>query len=196
MKKKILIAILVLVLCLSVFAACKDNGPETDGLKTAKDYVRALYRDEATITGSDYQRVTAIAVEGVTYQITWTIAGKDGSAIEAAKIGEVADGKVTITIDTNSLVDVEYVLTATISDANGKTETVSFNYKVPKFEVLSFDAYKATAAGDPVAVQGVVTGIISKTKGNSSNCLYLNDEDGGYYVYSMADDPVTLNVQI
>ena len=30
---------------------------------------------------------------------------------------------------------------------------------------------------------------MSKTRGNSANCLYLQDNDGGYYVYNMAEDP-------
>ena len=47
-----------------------------------------------------------------------------------------------------------------------------------------------------MVVKGVVTGIMSKTKGNSSNCLYLQDSDGGYYVYAMAADPIESGIEV
>ena len=37
---------------------------------------------------------------------------------------------------------------------------------------------------------------MSKTKGNSSNCLYLQDSDGGYYVYAMAADPIESGIEV
>ena len=37
---------------------------------------------------------------------------------------------------------------------------------------------------------------MSKTKGNSSNCLYIQDGDGGYYVYAMAADPIESGIEV
>lgn len=119
MKKRIIIAVLVLVLCLSVFAACNDTPAENTGLQAARDYVKGLYRDQAEITSSDYELTTSVVMSDGTYTVEWSILDKDGNATTAAVVGEAKDGKVTVTVDTELSEDVAYVLTATIKDASG-----------------------------------------------------------------------------
>lgn len=197
MKKRIIIAVLVLVLCLSVFAACNDTPAENTGLQAARDYVKGLYRDQAEITSSDYELTTSVVMSDGTYTVEWSILDKDGNATTAAVVGEAKDGKVTVTVDTELSEDVAYVLTATIKDASGNSMTLQFNHKVPKFQVLTFDQFVSAKDDDPVVVRGVVSGIISKSAySNSNNCLYVNDTTGGYYVYNLTSDPVTDGIKI
>ncbi|MGN1207708.1 MAG: hypothetical protein ACI4SP_05355, partial [Eubacteriales bacterium] len=45
-------------------------------------------------------------------------------------------------------------------------------------------------------MEGIATGIISKSAGASKNGIYFQDNDGGYYAFDMKDDPATLGVEI
>ena len=184
--KKILSVLLVAVLMLGVLVACNNNNQEPTPLENAKSYLQTMYKDKKPITPVDYERVGVVIVEGVTYTVTWTVDVTEGVVITKSEDGKT----VTIDVDEKAAADIPYVLTATIADAEGNTISLEFNYTVPKFEELSFDAYVEAAAGDPVITKGVITALIAKSKGASYNCIYMNDANGGYYVYNLQQDPV------
>ena len=184
--KKIITCILILAMCMSAFCACtQDGGSSSDALTSAKDYLYAMYKNDAVDTPSDYTLVSVINIGGVSYDVTWTVDVAEGVAISAPD-----GGKVTVDVNEKTEADIAYVLTAVITDANGKTESVTFNHRVPAFKELSWAEYVAAEDDSTVVVKGIVTGIMAKSKGNTSNCLYLQDSDGGYYVYNMEADPV------
>ena len=169
-----------------------DEVPQTDleALNAAKNYLKNMYKDKAEATPSDYDVVSQLMINGQTYTIEWSVEITDGSK-DAVKVVP-GDTKTVIDVDEQATEDTHYVLTATIIDpVTGETVTQSFNHKVPAFKKLSYAEYVAAKDGDPVTVGGVVTGVIAKSRGNSSNCLYLQDETGGYYVYSMKEDPAS-----
>ena len=129
--KKLIACVLALVMCLSVFAGCNgSNTPETtapavDGLANAKAYLRTMYKDALETTPTDYTVVGVILINGIEYKVDWT------ADSETIKFTRGDDKMVTVDVDEENPEELAYVLTATISDAAGKTETVSFNHKVP-----------------------------------------------------------------
>lgn len=194
MKKAFLYS-LVAVLCLLAVVGCSTSNnttSEPSGLTKAKSYLYAMYKDKAVATASDYTVVDTVMINGVSYSVEWS------SDVDASSVSFVPGDKHMVTVDVNekSPVDVSYTLTATLSDSVGNTETVSFPHKIPAFKESSWAEYKAAADDSTLVVKGVVTGIMSKTKGNSSNCLYLQDSDGGYYVYAMAADPIESGIEV
>ena len=194
MKKAFLYS-LVAVLCLLTVVGCStsnNTASEPSGLTKAKSYLYAMYKDKAVATASDYTVVDTVMINGVSYSVEWS------SDVDASSVSFVPGDKHMVTVDVNEKtpVDVAYTLTATLSDSEGNTETVSFPHSIPAFKESSWAEYKAAADDSTLVVKGVVTGIMSKTKGNSSNCLYIQDGDGGYYVYAMAADPIESGIEV
>ena len=193
MKKAFLYS-LVAVLCLLAVVGCSTSSKteEPSGLSKAKSYLFAMYKDKAVATASDYTVVDTVMINGVSYSVEWS------SDVDSSTVSFIPGDKHMVTVDVNekSPVDVSYTLTATLSDSVGNTETVSFPHTIPAFKESSWAEYKAAADDSTLVVKGVVTGIMSKTKGNSSNCLYLQDGDGGYYVYAMAADPIESGIEV
>lgn len=189
--KKLISVVILLALCVAAFAACKPGETKKDALTLAKEYIYTMYRNEAEVTASDYTRVGVVSIDGVTYTVEWTANITSGPA-DGVKTVKSEDGStVTVDIDEKASADVVYTLKATIKDAEGKTAELSFNHKVPAFKEFTWAEYVAAAKDDTVIVKGVITAIMAKSKGNSYNCLYLQDNDGGYYAYNMTTDPVT-----
>ena len=194
MKKAFLYS-LVAVLCLLTVVGCStsnNTASEPSGLTKAKSYLYAMYKDKAVATASDYTVVDTVMINGVSYSVEWS------SDVDASAVSFIPGDKHMVTVDVNEKtpVDVAYTLTATLSDSEGNTETVSFPHTIPAFKESSWAEYKAAADDSTLVVKGIVTGIMSKTKGNSSNCLYLQDGDGGYYVYAMAADPIESGIEV
>ena len=194
MKKAFLYS-LVAVLCLLTVVGCStsnNTASEPSGLSKAKSYLYAMYKDKAVATASDYTVVDTVMINGVSYSVEWS------SDVDASAVSFIPGDKHMVTVDVNEKtpVDVAYTLTATLSDSVGNTETVSFPHTIPAFKESSWAEYKAAADDSTLVVKGVVTGIMSKTKGNSSNCLYIQDGDGGYYVYAMAADPIESGIEV
>ncbi len=156
--KKLLILLLTLVLCVGCFVACVDGGDTTDtdagtgttptdttgetgGDETAPDtsgeedaatladaaaYLNNLYKDGKESTDRSYDVVARVLIGGVAFPVTW--------ATDRAEITIKAsdkEGFYTVVIPDTVTEEIAYVLTATITDADGKTETKSFNRKVP-----------------------------------------------------------------
>ena len=193
MKKAFLYS-LVAVLCLLAVVGCSTSSKSTEptGLSKAKSYLYAMYKDKAVATASDYTVVDTVMINGVSYSVEWS------SDVDASAVSFIPGDKHMVTVDVNEKtpVDVAYTLIATLSDSEGNTETVSFPHTIPAFKESSWAEYKAAADDSTLVVKGVVTGIMSKTKGNSSNCLYIQDGDGGYYVYAMAADPIESGIEV
>ena len=194
--KKILSCLIVALLLIMALASCQISGgtvkptePAANPLENAKSFLYAMYKDEATTTTSDIIRLNTISSEGVQYSVEWSVEVLQGEADDVVIEAGDKSYEVKINVNEKTSVDVKYVLTATISDAEGNTISVSFaEYTVPAYAVMSWADYIAAAEGDPAVVRGVVTAIFCKSQGASYNGMYLQDNDGGYYIYSMAND--------
>ncbi len=193
MKKRIKTAG-VLILVLALFASCAStaSGDKT-GLEEARDYIFSMYDkgSEATASPSDYTVLGTVNISGVQYDVEWS------SDVPEESVKFTRDGNtVAVDINEKSTERIDYVLTATVKDSKGKTLSTSFNRYIPAFEESSWSEYIALAQDSTVTVKGVITGLISKTGGASDNCIYFQDEDGGYYASETLSDPVADGLEV
>ena len=182
--KKILVAILVLVLCVTALVAC-NNTDNNEGLERAKEYLDALYKAEPKITAADIERVPSLRVGEDTFTVTWTVEIIDGPQTVTVVPGE---GKVIIDVEeaTEDVVeDTNYKLTATITDKDGNTVQVTYLHTIPKFKVNTGAEYLAAEAGEAILVDGIVTAILPTGNGATAEGFFMNALDGscGIYVY-------------
>ena len=199
--KKILVCVLVLVMCITAFVACNptdDTTPDLSGLNSAKAYLQNQYRDEATNTLGDFERLATLKVGTATFTVEWTASVTSGP--QTITIVDNEDGTVTIDIeevDETVTEDTLYTLTATITDANGNSTTVTYNHMIPKFAVNTFAEYVAAEAGESIIIDGIVTGILPKGNGATNDGFYMNTLDGGgVYVYQTSGAELTVGQTI
>lgn len=129
--KRILVLLLALVMCLGCFAACGEKTPANEGatLSEAVEYLRSIYKDNAKETPADYDVVGKIVIGDVTFTVTWATDNASIVVKESSKAGFY-----TIDLPTKNDTAVDYKLTATVADANGKTEQVSFDRTLPVYD--------------------------------------------------------------
>jgi len=193
--KKILSCLIVALLLIMALASCQISGgkgtttePAATSLEKAADLVRAMYKDKPAITTADMDLTKFVAIDTVPHPVEWSVEVTAGNP-EDAVIEEKDEYFVVLNINEKASVEAKYVLTAVVSDPEGNTATVVFDERtVPAFSVMSWADYVAAEKDAPVAVRGVVTAIFCKSQGASYNGMYLQDNDGGYYIYSMAND--------
>lgn len=196
MKKftKFLLVILIFALAFAVVGCKKKNKPvdpdptpvdETPkALKDAIDYVYALYKDKGSVTSNDW----TIIAKATGLDIAWTVTVTKGQASDVVLTLNEAGTQYTVDVNEKSETEIAYILKATIT-VEGKTASKEFSFTVPAFKELTYAEYVAAEKNDPVVVKGVVTAVIGKANGNSYNCLFFQDADGGYYAYGMEADP-------
>ena len=185
MKKFITLLLTVLLVC-SSFVACDKTPAVTYDLEGAAAYVEGLYKEDLSVTAVDFGVVSQVIIGGVTYEIDWKVDS------DKVTVGEPADGVVTIGVDEKSPEAVEYKLTATIKAGDGTSKDVTFKLSVPEYAVNSHADYMAAKQDDMLTIEGIVVAINSKDAGNKYNHLFLADASttGGYYCYSITEDPV------
>ncbi|MBR4016186.1 MAG: hypothetical protein IKK11_00025, partial [Oscillospiraceae bacterium] len=150
--RKLIAWLLLLTLCLGLFAGCKKQKPqETDPttapttpvttdptepnnggavkseLEAALEYIKTVYRKPSEKTPKDFQRIGNVPVNGKNYEVVWTVnVGED-----IIKIVKGDNGMVTIDVKEDVEAEVKYVLTATISDDKGNKVSYSWNHLIP-----------------------------------------------------------------
>ncbi len=174
MKK---LSALIIVLCMLVcaFASCGGDKVEENPLDKAKEYLQAMYKDDdGSQTAKDYQVVKFVSIEGVKYDIDWTVDKDD------VKLAATADGKyMGIDVNEESPEAVEYTLTATIKDAEGKSVSCAFKHTVPQFKVFTIPEVIASNDGDAIVVKGTVTAIDTAWSDEYKNIsVYISDDEG------------------
>lgn len=174
--KKLITGILATLTCVTGAAGFASCFAEDGGLDKAKSYIDSLYKTAALETGADFERPGSVPIDGKTYNIVWSVNVSEGVVVVKNE-----DGTYTIDVDEAAEADVEYVLTGKISDGTNSV-TVTYNHKVPKFKELTWAEFTATEDEKAVVIKGVITGIVNTS---SKHELYLQDNDGGYYVYNL-----------
>lgn len=190
--KKLLSGALALMLgvtCVGALAGCDDDNATTnndqEALQAAMSGIKAMYVDKYVdaSTPNDYELVGQYPVNGTYCPINWTVNVTEGVSVKA-----MDETSKTVTVDVNEKTPtaVEYELTASIT-YNGLTETYTFrNLKVPAYVVNTYADYISATKGDKLRVTGTVTGFAKKGDGATANTIFMQDTDGGYYVYSLA----------
>ena len=220
--KRILSLVLILILSLSVLTACDVPAQLQDilaslgigtpsvsyDLDNAKSTLRELYPNllptketpvPSTIANFNVTKVLTCA-DGK-YTVTWS------ANTESVKIVDYQpkDENDIFSAETTSTVkvildseDVNYVLTATITAPDNTTAVVDFSLVIPKLDCNTHEEYMAAAKGEEVMVKGIVVAINAKSLGNKYNHVFLADTDvvGGYYCYSITEDPAELGIKV
>ena len=129
--KRVLILLLALVMCLGCFAACSTGSETQEGgnLSEAVEYLRDIYKDDAKETPADYDVVGKIAIGSVTFNVTWTTDLDTITIKESTKAGFY-----TVDLPSKNEAPVDYKLIATVADADGKTEQVTFERALPVYD--------------------------------------------------------------
>ena len=169
--KRVLAWILVVVLCLGLFAGCKknkDTDPTTGGdatvatadLQAALEYIKTVYKKPAEKTPKDYQRIGVVPVNGKQYEVVWSADVGE----EFIKVVKGTDGMVTIDVNEQVEAEVKYVLTATISDDQGNSVSHSWNHLIPtasNMVAIVEEAY-ALKPGESMGYEVTLTGKITQ----------------------------------
>ncbi len=198
--KKVIVCVLVLILCLTAFFACDPVEPTTDytaALAAAKSTVKNMYDSQSKVTSVDYTLWSQVVGSGVTFDITWTVSiTTEGVAADAIKATK-GDDAWTVDVPEQCAYVIDYTITATITNGD-YSDTISFERQVPKFEVATWEEYKATAdetgssAGDDsptLQVLGYIVGVNADPGSSSKVSLWLEDATGhGYYAYAPTVD--------
>lgn len=190
--KKLISLVLIALICVGLLVACGPS--EQERLENAKTYLDAQMKNKAEATPDDYVVYDVISMNedgtNVQYSVTWTVTKRDGTAISAddVKVEVNAEtGETKIIVNKEAEADIPYTLTATIKNANGVSITTSYNRKVPKFTEKTHAEFVATANDEPVVVKGIINAIVNTDEKHE---LYMQDNDGGYYVYGLTADQV------
>lgn len=191
--RAVLVCVLVLVMCLTAFVACnkKDNQYDMSSLENAKSYLKSIYKELGPTTPSNFDLVVKVpgANAGVFHDIEWTVTVLTEGEETSITVVPGTD-KVTIQVPEKASQDINYTLTATIKDGDHNVK-LEYNLTVPKWRELTWAEYMSKKANEAVIVKGKVTSISSKSTGDKYNCMYIYDNDGGYYIYSLNEDPLT-----
>lgn len=122
------LALMISMMCVLGLVACggsADAEVETKSdLVAAKEYLYTMYKDGNPVTPTDYTVVGVVNIGGVAFDVEWTA---DSDTVKFA----AADKMVTVDVDEMNPEEVVYNLTATLTDAEGNTESVSFQRSVP-----------------------------------------------------------------
>ena len=180
--KKIITWIMLVAMILGMFAGCGQAADPTQAPTTAPveipeisattennaldviNYLNAIYKDSGAKTSGDFQRFGIVRIAGVPYTVEWTV----DVAADKVTVDVHDDGTVTINVNEKCTEDTKYVLTATVTDGNGNTETATWEYLLPgvasveEMQAIVDQAYSlevGEALTETVTLYGVITSI-------------------------------------
>ena len=200
--KKFLSLLLALIMVLGL-VACGNNNPTdpaptdpaptdpaptdpADALADAKAYIQSMYKSKSGKVMRDFEVVAVVKIGTDSFNVAWTT----DAAAEYVTVGEPADNVVVIGIGENpNEEDLVFHLTATVS-ANGKSESVTFEYYIP--------GTPAKASG-PVFVDAPEAGSSYKfalEQAELGKTLYFTGEMSGFYLATSENVLDAVNVTI
>lgn len=205
--KKVLSLVLIIVMCLFALTSCdlmdKITGIFKPGTTTttttqkpatpataaenARDYLASLYTSflDNNKTTADFELFSSFKFNGGTVTVAWT--SNNDKITFSPKEGK-EDSIIIANVPERGEADLAYTITGVVTAPDGTTAELSYDLVVPKMAVTTYDEYVAAATGDLITAEGVVTGICKKGDGSSSNSIYFQSADGGFYAYNLDDD--------
>jgi len=166
--KKLISVLLLLAMVLGLFAGCGKNEEAAAGLQNAAEYLTGMYqtagKDEAIVISADLDVLSSVVVDGVSYSVQWAVEVTEGDADSVTVSESAKENHVKLDVPLRSDTDILFTATATVSDAEGNTQAVTFDYKVKgagmTMEELVEAAYaleEDQAMEEPGVLIGVVT---------------------------------------
>lgn len=198
--KKFLALVLAVLMCFGCLTACGKKKETTNAdaasLADAVSYLHQLYKDGAKETPVDYDVVGKLTINGVVFSVTWATNNANITVKESTKAGFY-----TIDVPDKTDVEIPYVITATVKDAAGKTQSKSYERVVPIIDNTALVtapeagvAYKfylvhATLGKTLYATQELQNDkyIITTTDAAAGADFYAEAVEGGYKIYTMID---------
>lgn len=185
MKKKLIIGVLALSMCFAMSSCDVINGffgnNSSTSSTTESEYdvagaAEVLYDslvDKDEETRVDYTVPHSISYLKNVYTITWSV-----NVTEDVVSLKKGDTETTVVVNKNAQTDIEYKLTAVVSDPNGKTETIEFERKV-----LHAPAYTPEAiTAKPVENQAYKLYVYQST--SKIDCYFKGLMSGYYFATS------------
>lgn len=146
--KKIISAALSLLMVLGLLTACGEK--KNEALANATAYLENMYqtgtKGEPMNLGMDKDVLAAVAVDGVSYKVEWTVTVTQGAS-DSVKIAE-SDKANHVKIDIPDLPEenILFTATATVKDDKGATESVNFEYSIKGLNVPTGNEGDGTAS--------------------------------------------------
>ena len=197
--KKLLALLLAMLMCMACLAACGEEPVVEDEpvLADAVAYLNSLYKDATPSTPSDYDLVGTIMINAIPFAVTWTV----DTDVITIKASETA-GFYTVDVPDKNDAELAYVLTATVTDAAGATESKSFNRTMPVVDKSSIvsnpeadTAYKFYMVQANVGQTLYATHelqdnkyIKSTTDAAAAPDFFAEKVDGGFKFYTLIDN--------
>ena len=146
----------------------QPSAEPVDALANAIAYIKNVYKNAAEITSKDFQRIGTVPVGTEKVTVVWTA----DVAEDLVKIVVGEDGMVTVDVNENATEETAYVLTATITGADGTSKSLSWNHILPaamnvdgltyaEIVDLAYALADQTVTEDPYRLFGTVTSIDS-----------------------------------
>ncbi len=139
--KKLLTGIFAMLTCFSCLAATgcdipffggnkdSESGTQVEfDLEGAADNLYSMYVADHAETSEDYYVVNTVLYDELYYNVAWSVDVMEGVTLEAGT-GDY-EGMTKVNVDELTTVDIEYVLTASITYEDSEAETVNFNRTV------------------------------------------------------------------
>lgn len=197
--KKLLALLLALLMCTACLAACGEEPVVEDEpvLADAVAYLNSLYKDATPSTPSDYDLVGTIMINSVPFAVTWAV---DTDVITIKE--STTAGFYTVDVPDKNDAELAYVLTATVADAAGATESKSFNRTMPVVDKSSIvsepqadTAYKFYMVQANVGQTLYATHELQDNKYIKSTAdaaaapdFFAEKVDGGFKFYTLIDN--------
>lgn len=185
--KKFLVLLMALMMCLGCFAACTEQPADNEGetLAEAVEYLRSIYKDNAKETPTDYDVVGKIIIGDTTFTVTWTTDNANIAVKESSKAGFY-----TIDLPAKNDTAVDYKLMATVADADGNTQQISFDRTLPVYDASAIVAKPEEGVAYKFYLVHASLGQTLFANGETDNDKYLKtttDPKAGLDFYVEAD---------
>ncbi len=187
--KKLLAGILATSACFAAFTACNKK-VKTD-VEGAAAYLEAMYMDVEEEGRVDYEMVNSLTLQGYTYTITWAVESDEEGVDDISKYVKleqkevVVDEKTTtvtkVDVDEVSLIEVDYILTATVSDGKGNTKEVEF------FRTLTAAPSEVAAPITAAPVEGTSYKFYVYQEATGKDC-YINGAMKNTYYFASTEE--------
>jgi hypothetical protein len=202
--KKLLILLLALVMCLTALTSCdqvlgmfwqpvEPQPEEPEVVLTDADlaiqYLNTLYKDKNVSSSKDYDLMSTVIGGKTTFEVSWYV----NTELVSIKPSKEA-GFVTVDVPRDNATETPYVLSAVITDADGKVYEKKFDRVLPVYSIPAADSTLSIPQANTLGLSSAhneytegkyyVTGTVTKIASDKYGNMYIADADGNeLYVY-------------